>query len=566
MTTIIAIDLGTTNSLVGVFKDGAPVIIPNSAGLLLTPSAIGLDAQQRAMIGQAAVELRHQGAPVLTSFKRFMGTNRHLALGRKTFSAPELSALVLGTLKTDAEHFLGHAVQDAVITVPAYFNDIQRQATLAAAQMAGLNVSRLINEPTAAALAYGLGQTDDSCFLIFDLGGGTFDVSIVELFDGVIEVRASTGDNALGGDDFVSVIVDHFWKSQATTLGLSVDSPPPDLMATLHARAQDALHQLSAQSETLLSLQYQQREASLLIQQDELNQWIEPLLLRLRRPLERALRDARLKPDAIDQVVMVGGATRIPAVRRMVAKLFGRFPLTSIQPDEAIVRGACIQAGLRAKDSALKEVVLTDVCPFSLGVGTHNDQAEDLLFSPILERNTVIPASKLHTYHTMIEGQQTIILKVYQGENRLCSHNIFLGELDVKLPPNNERLPIDVRFSYNPNGILDVDVHVPKTGQNIQKVLVHNQSVLSPEQIELARQELAQLKIHPRDNLPNQTLMLKAERLYSEMTGELREAIGMHTQQFEQTLNSQDPRKIAHAREAFEQFLQRVMEASVFED
>lgn len=566
MNTIIAIDLGTTNSLVGVFQDGTPVLIPNSAGRLLTPSAIGLDPQQRAMIGQAAVEMRHQGAPVLTSFKRFMGTDRQLLLGKKSFSAPELSALVLGALKADAEHFLGHAVQDAVITVPAYFNDIQRQATLAAAQMAGLNVSRLINEPTAAALAYGLGQTDDSCFLIFDLGGGTFDVSIVELFDGVIEVRASTGDNALGGDDFVGVIVEHFWQSQATTLGQRVDSPPPDLMAILHARAQDALHQLSAQAETTLTVQYQQHEASLLIQQDQFNQWIEPLLLRLRRPLERALRDARLKPDAIDQVVMVGGATRIPAVRRMVAKLFGRFPLTSIQPDEAIVRGACIQAGLRAKDSALKEVVLTDVCPFSLGLATHNDQSDDLLFSPILERNTVIPASKVNSYHAMSEGQRQILVKVYQGENRLCRDNIFLGELEVELPPNKERLSIDVRFSYNPNGILDVDVHVPKTGQKFQKVLVHNQSVLSPEQIELARQELAQLKIHPRDNLPNQTLILKAERLYSEMTGGLREAIGAQTQQFEQVLNSQDLRKIAQAREEFEQFLQRVMEASVFDE
>ncbi|MEC7119813.1 MAG: molecular chaperone HscC [Pseudomonadota bacterium] len=563
---IIAIDLGTTNSLVGVFQQGQPVLIPNSANRLLTPSAIGLDQHQHVLIGQAAVERRHQGAPVLTSFKRFMGTDRQLSLGKKSFRAPELSALVLGALKADAEHFLGQPIQDAVITVPAYFNDIQRQATLAAAQMAGLNVSRLINEPTAAALAYGLGQTDDSCFLIFDLGGGTFDVSIVELFDGVIEVRASTGDNALGGDDFVSVLVEQFWQRHAATLGQPLDAPPPDLMATLHARAQDALHQLSAQAETTLSIQYQQHEASLLVQQEKLNQWIEPLLQRLRRPLERALRDARLKPDAIDQVVMVGGATRIPAVRRMVAKLFGRFPLTSIQPDEAIVRGACIQAGLRAKDQALKEIVLTDVCPFSLGIGTMGDQSNDLLFSPILERNTVIPASRVNSYHAATEGQRQILVKVFQGENRLCRDNIFLGEINVELPPNKEHLSIDVRFSYNPNGILDVDVHVPKTGQNLQKVLVHNQSVLNPEQIEQARRELAMLKIHPRDSLPNKTLMLKAERLYSEMTGTLREAIGQQTQQFEQVVNSQDPRKIAEAREIFDRFLQQVTEASLFED
>jgi len=302
---IIAIDLGTTNSLVGVFEQGEIRLIPNSSGHLLTPSAIALDQHDHVLIGQAALELRHTGQPVLTSFKRYMGTDRKLKLGKRELTAPELSALVLGALKADVEHDLGHPVHDAVITVPAYFNDIQRQATLAAAQLAGLNVSRLINEPTAAALAYGLGQTEDCCFLIFDLGGGTFDVSIVELFDGVIEVRASTGDNFLGGDDFVQVIVEQFWLSQATNLGQNVAALPADLASALRARAQVALHELSTQPQTTLNFKWKNAQASLDISVETFNTWIEPLLLRLRRPLERALRDARLKPEEINQIVMI---------------------------------------------------------------------------------------------------------------------------------------------------------------------------------------------------------------------------------------------------------------------
>lgn len=557
----IAIDLGTTNSLVGLFDQGNICLIPNSSGYLFTPSAIALDQDQQILIGQSALELRSRGDEVLSSFKRLMGTTQKLSLNNRQFSAEELSALILKSLKADAEAALGESITEAVITVPAYFNDIQRQATISAAQMAGLNVSRLINEPTAAALAYGLGQTDDSCFLIFDLGGGTFDVSIVELFEGVIEVRASTGDNFLGGDDFVAAIVNAFWQQHGAHFAQDISFIPPDLLTALTAKAQQAMHQLTAAERTTLVFSWQNQQVSLPISVLDFNAWIEPLLSRLRRPLERALRDARLKPSQIDQIVMVGGATRIPAVRKLVTKLFGRFPSTSIQPDEAIVRGACIQAGLKNKDQALKEVVLTDVCPFSLGIAI----GEEGYFDPIIERNTVIPASKVNHYHSMREGQREIILKIYQGEHRLCQENIFLGELLVKLPPNKEQLTIEVRFSYNPNGILDVDVHVPSSGEKLQKVLINNQSVMSAEQIQQARQQLEDLKIHPRDTLANKALILKADRLYREMTGDLRTHVAQQTQVFVQALDSQDDHKIRQARPHFEQFLKDIEEASLFE-
>lgn len=557
----IAIDLGTTNSLVGIFDQGDIRLIPNSSGYLFTPSAIALDQDQQLLIGQSALELRSRGDEVLSSFKRLMGTTQKLTLNNRQFSAEELSALILKSLKADAEHALGITITEAVITVPAYFNDIQRQATISAAQMAGLNVSRLINEPTAAALAYGLGQTDDSCFLIFDLGGGTFDVSIVELFEGVIEVRASTGDNFLGGDDFVTAIVNAFWQQYGAQFAQDTSFIPPDVLTALTAKAQQAMHQLTANEQTTLVFAWQDQQVSMPISVLAFNEWIEPLLSRLRRPLERALRDARLKPSQIDQIVMVGGATRIPAVRKLVTKLFGRFPSTSIQPDEAIVRGACIQAGLKNKHQALKEVVLTDVCPFSLGVAVGSEG----YFDPIIERNTVIPASKVNHYHSMQEGQREIVLRIYQGEQRLCQENIFLGELLVKLPPNKEHLSIEVRFSYNPNGILDVDVHVPSSGEKLQKVLINHQSVMSAEQIQQARQQLEALKIHPRDTLANKALILKADRLYREMTGDLRSHVAQQTQVFTQALDSQNDHKIREARVQFDRFLKDIEEACLFE-
>ncbi|WP_312048587.1 Hsp70 family protein [Acinetobacter courvalinii] len=559
---LIAIDLGTSNSLVGIFENGQSRLIENPYGMKITPSAIAMDDQGQILIGQAALELRGSGREVLTSFKRLMGTSKKLKLGQQNFSAVELSSLILKSLKQDVEQALQCEVEEAVITVPAYFNDIQRQATISAAALAGLKVSRLINEPTAAALAYGLGQTEDSCFLIFDLGGGTFDVSIVELFDGITEVRASAGDNYLGGDDFVQLLMKQFWKQHASIFGFTENTIPFDIETALKARAQHSLHVLSKEARTQLSFKWKDKEATLEITQDQFATWAEPLLLRLRRPLERALRDARVLPQQVDQIIMVGGATRIPAVRKLVTKLFGRFPSTSIQPDEAIVRGACVQAGLKAKDLSLKEVVLTDVCPFSLGIAVGNDEQ----FSPILERNIVIPASKVNTYTAMQKGQREIYVKIYQGEHRLCKENIFLGELKVLLPQNNDYLSIDVRFSYNPNGILEVDIDVPITGEKLQKVVVNHQNVMTAEQIEYARKQLQELKIHPRDTLMNKSLLLRAERLYSEYTGDLRLQIGDRTQHFNHILNQQDDRQIREAQKHFEAFLNEIEDLSLFEE
>lgn len=559
---MIAIDLGTTNSLVGVYQQGEIRLIENAYGQLKTPSAIALDEHEQVLIGQAALELRHTGQEVLTSFKRLMGTEQTLRLGKRKFTAIELSSLILSSLKQDVEQTLDCEVRDAVITVPAYFNDIQRQATIQSAELAGLNVVRLINEPTAAALAYGLAQAEDSCFLVVDLGGGTFDVSIVELFDGVIEVRASAGDNALGGDDFVQLIVKQFWQLYGKEFQTDDGLLPHDVAIALTAKAQESLQRLTTQEETTLNFQWKERNFDFYITRLQFNQWAETLLARLQQPLERALRDARIRPNELDQIILVGGATRIPAVRKLVTKLFGRFPLTNIQPDEAIVRGACVQVGLKLKDAHLKEVVLTDVCPFSLGIAV----GEESRFDPIIERNTVIPSSKVKTYTAMRKGQRQIDVQVYQGEHRLCRENVLLGDIHVELPQNDDYLSIEVRFSYNPSGVLDVDVYVPSTEQSIQKVLINHQSVMTAEQIEQARQQLATLKIHPRDTMLNKALLLRAERLYMEHTGILRQQISERTSQFTEILETQDERRIRHFRKFFEHFLNEVENMHMFDD
>ncbi|RYF40422.1 MAG: molecular chaperone HscC, partial [Comamonadaceae bacterium] len=367
---------------------------------------------------------------------RYMGSDKTFTLGARTFRAEELSALVLRALKADAEAMLGEPVTEAVITVPAYFSDSQRKATRIAGQLAGLTVERLINEPTAAALAYGLHQDEDATqFLVFDLGGGTFDVSILEMFEGVMEVRATAGDNFLGGEDFVNEIVELFFRETALPDAAREDGA---LMQQLGARAEIAKRALSDVDSSTVALTWQDKPYSLTLTQARLAAISEPLLARLRAPVERALRDASIRAGDIDNVVLAGGATRAPTVRQMVTRMFGRFPAMDLNPDEVVARGAAVMAGLKARDETLDEVVMTDVCPYSLGVETvhrmPNGGEVSRYFSSIIERNTVVPASRVKSYVPMQEGQRMLEFEIFQGEARLVRDNIKLGTLNVPLP------------------------------------------------------------------------------------------------------------------------------------
>jgi molecular chaperone HscC len=559
---IIGIDLGTTNSLVAVWQDGQARLIENSLGEVLTPSCVSLDSDGSVLVGRAAKE-RLETHPDRTAavFKRYMGSDRTIRLGPRTFRPEELSALILKALKADAEATLGVPVTEAIITVPAYFSDAQRKATRAAGQMAGLRVERLLNEPTAAALAYGIHQRDEeSKFLVFDLGGGTFDVSILQMYDGVMEVRSSAGDNFLGGQDVVDALVELFFRRVDLPDRLRQDI---GFMQRLGSQAEAAKRTLGTQPRATMRIHHGSTEHRLELDEQALEDACKPLLLRLRAPVERALRDANLRSSELDTVVLAGGATRMPIVRRLATTMFGRFPAIDLNPDEVVALGVAVQCGLKARDAALSEVVMTDVAPYSLGIELSMRLDETTWshghFDPIIERNTVVPVSRVKTYYPAGPRADHVALQVYQGEARMVKDNIALGSLKVPLPQGSEQeRAVDVRFTYDINGLLQVEAKVAKTGQTYGVVIEGNPGVLSDEQIQQHLKALAELKIHPRDQLENRTLLARAERYYEQLRGDQRDWLGRQILAFEQLLATQDARRIAPGQRTLRDILDQL--------
>lgn len=562
---IIGIDLGTTNSLVALWRDGKASIIPNALGEHLTPSCVSIDDDGTVLVGRAARE-RLQTHPQLTAavFKRYMGSEKKIILGTQQFRPEELSSMVLRALKEDAEAFLGHKVEEAIITVPAYFSDAQRKATRIAGQLAGLRVERLLNEPTAAALAYGIRDKEqESKFLVFDLGGGTFDVSILELFEGVMEVRASAGDNFLGGEDFVTVLVDAFLEGSGLRDAIGSRLLDPRQQQLLRDEAERAKRLLSDQPSVRMATRYQDKEYSWEINEDKLAQLCEPLLARLRLPVERALRDATIRAAELDEVVLAGGATRMPLVRKLVSRMFGRFPAIHLDPDEAVALGAAVQAGLKMRDAALDEVVMTDVAPYSLGIATSRqigpNQYEGGHYLPIIERNSVVPVSRTESITTIHDNQKEINLAIFQGESRLVADNVFLGKINFPIPVKKAgEISIDVRFTYDISGVLEAEVTVLATQERHKMIISDNAGVMTPEQIEQRFLELADLKIHPREQLENRTLVTRADRLYEQSLGDVRNYIAAHTANFQAALETQNPSTIRQARTAFAEVLKEI--------
>jgi molecular chaperone HscC len=551
---IIGIDLGTTNSAVACWRDGAPQLIPNALGDLLTPSAVSLDAQDLVIVGMAARE-RQPVHPerTATAFKRYMGTQQRVKLGRVEFTAEDLSALVLRSLKNDAEAVLGEPVTGAVITVPAYFNDRQRKATRRAGELAGLKVERLVNEPTAAALAYGIQNRDEKePFLVFDLGGGTFDVSIVEVFDGIVEVRASSGDNRLGGEDFNEALVQ-----------LARPRIDPDkrldkanverLRELLRAAAERTRRGLTDADHARFSVTLDDRVYETEITASEFETAVQPLITRLRDPVLRSLRDSNIRVESLSEIVLVGGATRMPVVRRAITRMFGRFPNTAVHPDHAVALGAGVQAGLLSRDAALDEIRLTDVCPFTLGVDHAERDARGQwhtgLFSPIIDRNTAIPTSRVQYYGTISDNQREVRFGIYQGEARNVSANVKLGSLNVPVPPRPAgQAVVECRFSYDTSGLLEIDVSVPLTGETRNLVILDDSDAMSANELGARREALAALKFHPREESANAALLERAARCYESFIGDARDAVGHWLLSFQAALDTQDPRIIVQAR------------------
>ncbi|CAG1769193.1 hypothetical protein BAC3_00114, partial [uncultured bacterium] len=470
-------------------------------GDYLTPSVVSVDEHGTVIVGAAAKErLFKYSDRTVASFKRLMGSAQVVRLGKHEFKAEDLSALVLKSLKADAEAELKQDVRDVIISVPAYFNDQQRKATRLAGELAGLNVIQLLNEPTAAALFHGIqDRASEAKFLIFDLGGGTFDVSILEKFEGIMEVHATGGDSFLGGDDFTDVLVDWFVKQVNFTPAQLKNGT---LLSSVRFAAESAKRKLSSQAHADMSLLIDGQPKTLTISQDQFETACKPLLERLRMPIERALRDAKLRTSDLDEVVLVGGATRMPIVRKLVAQLFARLPSRYIDPDQTIALGVAVCAGLRQRNEAFSEIVLTDVCPHSLGVRISEEDGQGGwfrdIFLPIIERNTVIPASRVRSLYTLYDNQESLRTEVYQGESRSCSQNVKLGEISVAVPkkPAGEA-SISVRYTYDINGILDVDIEVMETGEKANLVIKEFAGNVTDEEIARRRLELAGLKVHP---------------------------------------------------------------------
>ncbi|WP_282935558.1 molecular chaperone HscC [Paenibacillus sp. RC67] len=548
--TMIGIDLGTTNSLVAYWTEDGPVIIPNVLGERLTPSIVSVDENGEILVGQIAKErlITHPDLTAAT-FKRYMGTEKIFRLGRYSFSPEELSSFIVKSLKSDAEAFLGQEVTEAVISVPAYFNDTQRKATKRAAEIAGLKVERLISEPTAAAISYGLHQQQsDTKFLVFDLGGGTFDVSILEFFEGVMEVQSIAGDNYLGGEDFTQLLVSYFYE----TKGIDYQELDFKARSALFKQAEICKRALGSGQAGQMSFNWKEQEYELTIDRNDFEKIAGQLILRLRHPIERALRDASISPDELDAVILIGGATRMPVIKSVVSKMFGKLPYSQINPDEAVALGAAIQVALKERNEALKEVVLTDVCPYTLGIEITktmgNGHFDSGHFSPIIERNTPIPVSKVETFYTVHDQQKSIRVNVYQGESRKVDQNIKLGELSVQVPPDDAgEQAIDVRFTYDINGILEVEVTTISTGVKQKTIIEKNPGKLTQQEIEERLKQLKDIKIHPRERTENRLLLAKGERLYEEALGEKRSEISFLLEQFERVLASQNEQEVKKA-------------------
>ncbi len=506
MSKIIGIDLGTTNSVVAVMEGGQPAVIPNQEGGRTTPSVVGFTKNGERLVGQVAKRQAVTNPEnTIYSIKRFMGrrinevseemklvpykvvagesSDARVEIMGKKYSPPEISAMILTKLKEAAEAYLGEKVTKAVITVPAYFNDAQRQATKDAGQIAGLEVMRIINEPTAAALAYGLDKKKDETIAVYDFGGGTFDISILEVGDGVVEVKSTNGDTHLGGDNIDQRIID--WLIQEFKKDQGVDVSKDQMaLQRLKEAAEKAKIELSTLLETEINLPFLTADASgpkhltIKLTRARFEQMVDDILQRSVGPCKQALQDAGVTPQQIDEVVLVGGSTRIPKVQQMVRDLFGKEPNKSVNPDEVVAVGAAVQGGVLGGE--VKDVLLLDVTPLSLGIETLGG-----VFTKLIERNTTIPTRKSEVFSTAADSQTSVEIKVYQGERSMAKDNRLLGVFQlVGIPPAPRGIPqIEVEFDIDANGILNVRAKDRATN-NEQKITITSSSGLSKEEVD----------------------------------------------------------------------------------
>ncbi len=552
---MIGIDLGTTNSLVAVMEGGHPRVLANELNEKLTPSVVATAEDGTLLVGRAAKDrVVVEPDAGVACFKRDMGLEKKYRFGGQTWTPAECSAVILREMKRIAQNHLGREIDQAVITVPAYFRDEQRQATMEAAEIAELKVCRLINEPTAAALAYGYRASDEEKNLfIFDLGGGTFDVTLLEIFDGIIEVKASGGVSRLGGEDYTDALVDYIIEK-------ANDSPSAENRLRWRQEIETIKRRLTETDSTTVSL----NGNTIDINRDDFEKASRELTARVRPVLQRCLRDAGMSADSIDDVLLVGGATRMPLVVKTATEELNRIPNQKLDPDQAVALGAAVQSALLDGDTAVEDIVLTDVCSHTLGVEVSHQvgpgRFDDGYFSPLIDRNTTVPVSRSHIYSTLHPQQTQINLRIYQGEGRKVQDNHKIGEVvvrDVKGASGDFNSgQVDVRFTYDMNGILEVEATPLVTGKTVTKVFEEKPGTMSKKEIAAAIKKLQPLKTHPRDQMVNRARLERANRLFEELVGSERDQLSMIASRFETALETQDQEEIDGAGEFLDRFME----------
>ena len=541
---IIGIDLGTTNSLACVCREGRVILIPNPLGQPLTPSVVSVDEEGRICVGAVARE-RLVAYPGMTaaSFKRYMGTDKVFTLAGQKFTPQELSSFILRQLKEDAERFLGEEVTEAVISVPAYFNDNQRYATREAGKLAGLHVERLVNEPSAAALAASrISGEEEGSYLVFDFGGGTLDVSVVDYFDNVIEIVAVRGDNRLGGDDFDEAIARHF----CTCHQIDYEGLTSQKKASLIRLSENCKRELTSQDRTELVWETEGKRM-------ELNNLLlagicQEVFDRIGQVVIGALRDSDRSIEDVDEIVLAGGSSRMPVIDFYLQTLLKKRPCRIGSPDEVVAMGAGIYAGIKERRQDIRDLVLTDICPFTLGINVVNyADSDNPVMSPVIERNSILPCSKKGFYTNVYDNQRHITIGVYQGEAYYCRDNLKLGmiEMDI-LPVPAGRASIQVCFSYDINGILEVEVTDCQKSRMKREVFGRDCQRMSEEELKRRLEELQAYKLMPAGGIRTRLVMARGERLFAQLFGVRRQRVGEVMEQIQKALPGNNDQQIVN--------------------
>ena len=560
--TVIGIDLGTTNSLGCVYRNGKAELIPNAYGSYLTPSVVSMTEDGKLIVGQPAKDrlITHPERTV-SSFKKDMGTGRSWKPGEKSFLPEELSSLVIRSIVEDAQNYLGEEIEEAVISVPAYFHDEQRVAVKRAGALAGIHVERIVNEPSAAALASYFTANEEQNMLVFDFGGGTLDVSLVDCFDTMVEIVSVAGNNRLGGDDFDRLIAEHFLREH----GVARQQLRAQEYAVLLKQAERCKKLLSEQDEVVMHATVGDQLYESTYTMDRLFEESKALLKEIRQVIGRALKDGKMTIHDVDLVVMAGGSSKMPLIQKYIRHLFHKAPMVQGNCDELIALGLGLVCGVKERKEEIKDYILTDICPFSLGVATINEADPDRAYmANIINRNTVLPCSRVRRFYTASDQQDYVVVEIHQGENTYAQDNLLLGKIEISVPPKPKgKEAVDVRFTYDINGILVVDTRVVSTG--VVKTHIISQKIPEAE-LEQRVRELEKLKVHPRDLSENQQMMERLEALYQEVYPEQKEQVQQMIRTFEKFLDGQNPRQIQGYRRYLEKAVSMLEYYDPFEE